>query len=488
MPKLSSEIVGEIAELLNPVAMSELERQALLVEAFGAGHPLTVAVTYGASPQTFSTNLITRLNTYGEVEPGKPALIALLEKLKLRVGYDVQQRIDGVIASLVNLTTSASGTSPESQQQEQKTVFISYRRKPARYIARAIFQSLRDHGYDVFMDVEGIDAGEFRKIIRSQIEARTHFLVILTSGTVGDFDKPDDWLRFEIEYAMQHKRNIVPLLIDKFSFNKQTNKSLTGKLADLSNYQALTIHHDLFEASMDKLRTRFLQVSVPVVITETPPEQQAEVERRIDDAAAQPQPTPAELSAEDYFNMAIALGDNSAQVIAYYNEAIRINPQYAAAYINRGNVRQDNDDFSGAIADFTRSIELKYPKLHLPYYNRGNARKASSDLSGALTDYDEAIRINPQYADAYNNRGATRKDNGDITGAIADYEEALRFNPQYAPAYCNRGIAREASGDLSGALEDYQKYLDLGGGEKVNNRERVEHTILNLQRKLNAKS
>ena len=55
---------------------------------------------------------------------------------------------------------------------EQKTVFISYRRKPAAYIARAIFMDLRAHGYDAFMDVEDIDAGEFGTIIDNQIKAR----------------------------------------------------------------------------------------------------------------------------------------------------------------------------------------------------------------------------------------------------------------------------------------------------------------------------
>ncbi|MBN1966081.1 MAG: toll/interleukin-1 receptor domain-containing protein, partial [Anaerolineae bacterium] len=61
----------------------------------------------------------------------------------------------------------------------QKTVFISYRRNVSSFIARAIFMDLRAHGYDVFMDVESIDAGEFDRIILGQIAARAHFLVIL---------------------------------------------------------------------------------------------------------------------------------------------------------------------------------------------------------------------------------------------------------------------------------------------------------------------
>ena len=42
---------------------------------------------------------------------------------------------------------------------EEKTVFISYRRNVSAFVARAIFMDLREHGYDVFMDVESIDSG-----------------------------------------------------------------------------------------------------------------------------------------------------------------------------------------------------------------------------------------------------------------------------------------------------------------------------------------
>ncbi len=87
---------------------------------------------------------------------------------------------------------------------EHKTVFISYRRNVASFIARAIFLELRANGYDVFMDVESIDSGAFDTIILRQIEARAHFVLILTPGTLERCAEPGDWLRREIEHAMDH--------------------------------------------------------------------------------------------------------------------------------------------------------------------------------------------------------------------------------------------------------------------------------------------
>jgi hypothetical protein len=59
--------------------------------------------------------------------------------------------------------------------EPQPTVFLSYRRNVSAFIARAVFLDLRQHGYDVFMDVESIDSGQFDMIILNQIAARGHF-------------------------------------------------------------------------------------------------------------------------------------------------------------------------------------------------------------------------------------------------------------------------------------------------------------------------
>ena len=44
--------------------------------------------------------------------------------------------------------------------------------------------------------------------------------------------------------------------------------------------------------------------------------------------------------------------------IADYNQAIKINPNYALAYNNRGNIKRTKGDIDGAIADFDRAIKL----------------------------------------------------------------------------------------------------------------------------------
>ena len=123
----------------------------------------------------------------------------------------------------------------------EKTVFISYRRTNLPW-ALFIYQNLTMHGYDVFFDYQSIDSGNFEKVILENIKARAHFLVILTPSALERCKKPDDWLRREIETAMDEKRNIVPLMMEGFDFGSPLVKeALTGKLAVLSGINALSV-------------------------------------------------------------------------------------------------------------------------------------------------------------------------------------------------------------------------------------------------------
>ena len=123
-----------------------------------------------------------------------------------------------------------------------------------------------------------------------------------------------------------------------------------------------------------------------------------------------------------------------------FNKAIRINPNYAMAYNNRGNAYAKKGDFDRAIIDYTKAIQLN-PDSADAYYNRGNAYYNKGDFNRAIADYTKTIQLNPDYADDYNNRGAAYHSKGDFDHAIIDYTKAIQLNPDSADAYYNRGEA-----------------------------------------------
>jgi len=148
----------------------------------------------------------------------------------------------------------------------EKTVFISYRRKDISW-ALAVYQYLTSQKYDVFFDYTHIPSGDFEQIIVSNIKARAHFVLILTPTALDRCSEPGDWLRREIETAMDEKRNIVPLFFDGFNFGSASvAEKLTGKLADVKRYNGLDVPSGYFPEAMERLNTRYLNVPLSAVL------------------------------------------------------------------------------------------------------------------------------------------------------------------------------------------------------------------------------
>jgi hypothetical protein len=159
-----------------------------------------------------------------------------------------------------------SAFQPPSVRRFEKTVFISYRRTDEPW-ALAVFNNLTHHGYDVFIDFDGIASSNFEAVILENIRARAHFLVLLTPTALERRSDPQDWFRREIESALDSRRNIVPLLLEGANFRTPAiARQLTGKLAALTQYHALSVPSDYFPAAMERLRTLFLSGSVDIIL------------------------------------------------------------------------------------------------------------------------------------------------------------------------------------------------------------------------------
>jgi tetratricopeptide (TPR) repeat protein len=316
----------------------------------------------------------------------------------------------------------------------QKTVFISYRRTNS-YAARAVYQALTTHGFDVFLDYEAIDAGSFEQIILGQIAARAHFIIILTPTALERCHQPGDWLRREIEHAIDLKRNIVPLMFEHFSF-KDAASELIGKLALLPRYNGLDVPPAYFEAAMERLRTRFLSKPLDVIMHPAPAPEITPLFTRKVELSSDPERTRPELSADDL--------------------------------LARGNQAYLEGDYDSALADYDWAIQLN-PGLAVAYNNRGVARYYRGELNKAIADYNAAVLVNPRYAAPFMNRGIVRTALNDLDGALVDLTEAIRLNPAYALAYLNRGVTWRLKQNLERANRDYRRYLELGGtqAEKV---------------------
>ena len=100
--------------------------------------------------------------------------------------------------------------------------------------------------------------------------------------------------------------------------------------------------------------------------------------------------------------------------------------QTAAEYHLDGMKKVLNEDFYGAIADYTKAIEID-PIDEYSYTYRGVSKYYLEDYYGAIADYTKAIELDPNYDYAYASRGNAKEELGDLNGACADWKEAARL-------------------------------------------------------------
>ncbi|CEJ44475.1 TPR repeat-containing protein [Umezakia ovalisporum] len=146
--------------------------------------------------------------------------------------------------------------------------------------------------------------------------------------------------------------------------------------------------------------------------------------------------------------------------VADFTQAIKLNPNYAGAYFCRGVVYGNQEEWDLALADFTQAIKLN-PNDALAYNNRGIVYGEQGEWDLALADYTQAIKLNPNDADAYHNRGVVYGDQEEWDLAVADYTQAIKLNPNDAGAYHNRGVVYRKLGDINKAREDFQRAKQL---------------------------
>lgn len=150
-------------------------------------------------------------------------------------------------------------------------------------------------------------------------------------------------------------------------------------------------------------------------------------------------------------------GDLSG-AIAAYTRAVEIDPKFGDAYNNRGVAYMDQRNFSAALADFSRSIEIK--PSDSAYNNRGSAHRGLKRIKEAIADHTKAIELNAS-ANAHYNRAVAHEEDAKPDLALADYTRAIELDPKFAQAYAYRGVNLLRQGNDTEAQHDFDTAFRL---------------------------
>jgi tetratricopeptide (TPR) repeat protein len=130
----------------------------------------------------------------------------------------------------------------------------------------------------------------------------------------------------------------------------------------------------------------------------------------------------------------------------------------AIAYVARGDVLQQSEDYAAAIQDFKEAGKLDRTSPR-PWVGLGNVYAAMSDYLHAFENYDRAMGIAPDDPVVNDNRGAALESVGRHDEAITAFTRAIVRNPHDTSAYSNRARSYLALKRPELAIADFNEVI-----------------------------
>ncbi len=134
-------------------------------------------------------------------------------------------------------------------------IFISYRRNGGFETAKHLYDLLTHDGYNVSFDIDTLRSGEFPEALLTRIDQCKDFILILNRTALDrcldeSSDKKNDWLRNELAYAIQTRKNIIPVFASDFAFPE----SLPEDISKLKSINGIHYNEQYFDAMYGRLK------------------------------------------------------------------------------------------------------------------------------------------------------------------------------------------------------------------------------------------
>jgi predicted O-linked N-acetylglucosamine transferase (SPINDLY family) len=154
--------------------------------------------------------------------------------------------------------------------------------------------------------------------------------------------------------------------------------------------------------------------------------------------------------------MALANLDRHHEAIAFYREALTLDPDYAIACNNLGNALKECDLLADALDSYGKALTLRPD-----YADAGNNIALVLEKLGRIDEararYHRVLALAPDHAAAHNNLANLLVDLGELAAAEAAYAQALRIDPRYPEAHFNLGNLYKRQGRIAEASAAFDR-------------------------------
>lgn len=170
----------------------------------------------------------------------------------------------------------------------------------------------------------------------------------------------------------------------------------------------------------------------------------------------------AQRTAEDHLEAARSAyaADTLSLALAHADSAIQLDASIQGGLKLRGDIKQRQRNFHGAMMDYTRAekVDPDDPRL---FVSRSAVHITEGNLKEAVQDCDRALKLDPNDADAWYNRACADYMGRNNDGAMRSLQKAVELRGDHADALFLRGVVRGEQYKEAAGIQDLQAALRL---------------------------
>jgi len=148
------------------------------------------------------------------------------------------------------------------------------------------------------------------------------------------------------------------------------------------------------------------------------------------------------------------------QALSESNQMLEQFPNSVVLYNISGASNAGLMQFDAAIESYKQALKIK-PDYAEAYYNMGVALNDQGNPEAAIESYKQVLKIKPDYVEAYNNMGVALNDQGNPEAAIESFKQAINIKPDYAEAYYNLSLLHLLRGNLEEGFKYHEWRLKI---------------------------
>jgi formylglycine-generating enzyme required for sulfatase activity len=227
---IDRQLFRQITEIIKPFATTRNARVAMIQGAFFGENTLLNQIDVDLVAAQFATDLTTKTLTYGEIDPGNPALVELLKYIAENYGSNAQRDVEAVLPQVVAQLGGAEAAPPPAPAtpstpdepgqlpnadvpNAEKHIFISYASADRGAIVDPLADRLSKAGFTLWVDnvdptYGGIVGGEpWKQALANALQTAAAVLLVITPESMAS-----KWVWAEVERARELGKPILPVM------------------------------------------------------------------------------------------------------------------------------------------------------------------------------------------------------------------------------------------------------------------------------------